>query len=37
MDLINRFAHPQLDVGNDLIVAAATGVQLPANVAQELD
>ena len=37
VELIEGVAHPELDIGDDLIVAAAAGVQLAADIAQTLD
>ena len=37
IDLVDRLADPQSQVGRDLIVAAAGGVQLAADVAEAID
>ncbi len=37
VESVERVANPQLDIRDDLIVAAAAGVQLAAHVAQTLD
>ena len=37
VEVVDGVAHPQLDVGDDLVVAAAAGVQLAADVAEPLD
>ena len=37
VEVVDGVAHPELDVGDDLVVAAAAGVQLAADVAEPLD
>ena len=37
VDAVDGVAHPELDIGDDLIVAAAAGVQLAADVAEPRD
>ena len=37
VDPVERLAHPELDVGRDLVVAAPRGMQLAADVSQFLD
>src|SRR5262249_44635804 len=37
IDFVERLADPEFDIRNDLIVAASTGVKLPADVAKSLD